>query len=173
MKINITNIVVQSHFNVPLNLHQLVYKLRDAVYKPHKFSAIIWHDKRVGGSCLLFNNGKIVCHGAKSMTQAKLYTRRYARILQKLGYFIQIRRIQLVTASLLVDVGQRIDLNKVPEVLKGASYESELFNAATYRQNRIHFSIFASGKVIVTGIKDLSRMYEEVGATLLELSLGL
>ena len=60
--IQITNIVVQARLNVPICLQTVIRKIRDPKYQPKRFSAICWNHKKIGGSCLLFNNGKMVCH---------------------------------------------------------------------------------------------------------------
>ena len=49
----------------------------------------------------------------------------------------------------------------------GANYEPELLNAATFRRDRVHYTCFASGRVVVTGVKKV----EETEPVLLELEM--
>ena len=171
MKVEITNVVVQTQLNVKIDLRKLVRKIRDARFDPKKFSAIIWYRKIVGGSCLLFNNGKLICHGAKDMCQAKKVARRYARLVQNNGYAVKLSPITLVTASALADVDQPVSLPKIPLMYARGSYEPELFNAGTFRIQNLHFSVFASGKIVITGITRLSLINTVIRPTLLELVL--
>jgi transcription initiation factor TFIID TATA-box-binding protein len=166
--LRITNVVVQACLNVSLNLKELVYRLRDVKYNPKRFSAIIWHHKRVGGSCLLFNNGQLICHGSKSLSEAKRKVRQFARLIQKQGYHVNLSPIKLLTASAVADLGHPLDLPNVAQVL-GASFEPELFNGAVFYKGRLHFSCFSSGKIIITGISSLSYIDSIIYPTLLEL----
>ncbi|XP_020597941.1 TATA-box-binding protein 2-like isoform X2 [Phalaenopsis equestris] len=83
-----------------------------------------------------------VCTGAKSELQSKLAARKYARIIQKLGFPAKF---------------------KFPIRLEGlayshgafSSYEPELFPGLIYRmkQPKIVLLIFVSGKIVLTGAK--------------------
>ena len=167
----ITNVVVQAHLNVPLDLQRLVYSLRDAKYNPKSFSAIVWHHKRVGGSCLLFNNGHMICHGSRSFGEARRRVRRFARLIQKLGYPVKLAPIKLLTVSAVADLGRSLDLTAVARLM-GGSFEPELFNGAVFYRGRQHFSCFTSGKVIITGITSLSFIDSVTYPTLLELQIS-
>jgi transcription initiation factor TFIID TATA-box-binding protein len=97
-----------------------------------------------------------VCTGAKSEQQSKLAARKYARIIQKLGFPAQFKdfKIQNIVGS--CDA-------KFPIRLEGlayahghfSSYEPELFPGLIYRmkQPKIVLLIFVSGKIVLTGAK--------------------
>ena len=53
----------------------------------------------------------------------------------------------------------------------GAVYEPELFLAARIRRDGMHYTCFSSGKIIITGVKTLQSLDEDVLPTLLELQL--
>ena len=166
----VTNIVVRSALNVSLNLRELAHKLRDVRYNPKKFSAIIWHHKRVGGSCLLFNNGQIIVQGSKTLKEAKLRVRRFARLIQKQGYSVTLGQISLVTASAVATLGHSLDLHNVASLMTG-SFEPELFNGAVFYKDNIHYSCFTSGKIVITGIKSFASIDSHIYPVLMELSL--
>jgi len=167
----ITNIVVQAKLNVKLSLKDIVYKIRDAKYQPKRFSAICWNHKKIAGSCLLFNNGKMVCHGSHTMAEARVIVRQYGRLVQKLGYPVKLTDVCLVTASALAAVGHSINLNEVSKYMPGATYEPELFNAAIIKKNGLHFAIFCSGKVVITGITNFALKNSTIHPLMLELAL--
>ncbi|GAU35392.1 hypothetical protein TSUD_160430 [Trifolium subterraneum] len=103
-----------------------------------------------------------VCTGAKSEVQSKLAARKYARIIQKLGFPAKFKdfKIQNIVGS--CDV-------KFPIRLEGlayshgafSSYEPELFPGLIYRmkQPKIVLLIFVSGKIVLTGAKVRDETY--------------
>ena len=54
----ITNVVVQGDLGCRIDLKHLVLKLSNVRYDPNRFSGIIWHHRKIGGSCLVFSSGK-------------------------------------------------------------------------------------------------------------------
>lgn len=169
--IEITNMVVQTQLHVQLNLKKLARTLVDVKYNPRTFSALIWHHKKIGGSCLVFNNGHIICQGSKSYEQARLRIRKYARKLQQCGYVVRLSPIQLLTASALANVQTSLNLKDVALFMNGA-FEPEIFNGAVFHRGRVHFACFASGKIVITGITRLSMINQVIYPTLLEIQLS-
>ena len=167
---NITNIVVKSSLNVDLNMRYIMMHIKDAKYDPSKFSAICWKHRSIQSSCLLFRNGKILLQGAKTYQQARLRMRRYARIIQRLGYNVALSAIEIVTITGLSDIGFPVDLNVMCSALPNASYEPELFNAMVYKKDNVSYSVFSSGKIVVAGVRHMS-LINDVMEVLLELSL--
>ena len=167
----ITNMVVQACLNVDLTLNNVIRRINDAQYKPFRFSGIIWNHKKIQASCLLFNNGKLVCHGTRNMDQARLCIRQYARLIEKLGYPVRLTNIRLVTASAVGNIKKKLDLVSVARFFTHAQYEPELFNACMLKVDRLNFSIFSSGKIVVTGIKEIKLISQVVLPTMLEIAL--
>ncbi|GJV81894.1 reverse transcriptase domain-containing protein [Tanacetum coccineum] len=113
-------------------------------------------------SCFITHDNLLiqVCTGAKSEQNSKLAARKYARIIQKLGFPPKFKdfKIQNIVGS--CDV-------KFPIRLEGlayshgafSSYEPELFPGLIYRmkQPKIVLLIFVSGKIVLTGAKELER----------------
>jgi transcription initiation factor TFIID TATA-box-binding protein len=107
-------------------------------------------------TALIFASGKMVVTGAKSEDQAHIAARKYARIIQKLGFPAKFQdfKIQNIVGS--CDV-------KFPIRLEGlqfahghySSYEPELFPGLIYRmvQPKVVLLIFVSGKIVLTGAK--------------------
>uniref|UniRef100_A0A8C0Z927 TATA-box binding protein like 2 n=1 Tax=Cyanistes caeruleus TaxID=156563 RepID=A0A8C0Z927_CYACU len=114
-------------------------------------------------NALIFSSGKMVCTGAKSEEQSRLAARKYARVVQKLGFpakFLDFK-IQNMVGSCDVRFPIRLE-GLVLTHQQFSSYEPELFPGLVYRmvKPRIVLLIFVSGKVVLTGAKDRSELYE-------------
>mmetsp|Transcript_4694 Transcript_4694/g.7290 ORF Transcript_4694/g.7290 Transcript_4694/m.7290 type:complete len:196 (-) Transcript_4694:617-1204(-) len=157
------NIVSTVNMGVQLDLKQIALKARNAEYNPKRFAAVIMRIRDPKTTALIFASGKMVCTGAKSEEASKLAARKYARIIQKLGFeakFLDFK-IQNIVGS--CDV-------KFPIRLEGlayahgtfSSYEPELFPGLIYRmvQPKIVLLIFVSGKIVLTGAKIRDEIYE-------------
>lgn len=105
----------------------------------------------------------MVCTGAKSEDDSRLAARKYARIIQKLGFEARFSDFKIQNMVGSCDV-------KFPIRLEGlvlthgtfSSYEPELFPGLIYRmvKPRIVLLIFVSGKVVLTGAKVRDEIYE-------------
>jgi transcription initiation factor TFIID TATA-box-binding protein len=171
MLVNVTNVVVMSDLKTKINLRHVVLNTRDARYDPKRFPGMIWHHRKVGGSCLLFSNGKMICHGGKTLSTARQSLRRFARCLQRMGYDVHLDIIRLLTMSVVADVEQRLNLGDIA-IKMGGHYETELHNGAQFRKSTVHFNCFSSGKIIITGVKSETLMDDVVYPTLLEIQMS-
>ena len=172
--ITVNNVVVMSSLNVDIRLRELTYRLTHVQYKPNKFSSIIWKPKGVGGNCLLFRNGKMICQGSKTYRQARKRVRQYARIIQKLGYNVTLDPIRMVTATAVADLGAPVNLVHISKYLSDYPdfrYEPELFNALMFKTEGVHFSVFTSGKITLTGITSIRLIRTVIRPMLLQLAI--
>ncbi len=132
-------------------------------------------------TALIFASGKMVVTGAKSEDDSRLASRKYARIIQKLGFNAKFTdfKIQNIVVSgergtCLADAGANphqgsCDI-KFPIRLEGlasrhhmfSSYEPELFPGLIYRmiKPKIVLLIFVSGKIVLTGAKVREEIYQ-------------
>ena len=62
---------------------------RNAEYNPKRFAAVIMRIREPRTTALIFSSGKMVCTGAKSEEDSRLAARKYARIIQKLGFVVR------------------------------------------------------------------------------------
>ncbi|XP_061287322.1 TATA-box-binding protein-like [Bos javanicus] len=157
------NVVCTVNLGCKLDLKSIALLARNAEYNPKRFAAVIMRIREPRTTALLFSSGKMVCTGSKSEEQSRLAARKYARIIQKLGFpakFLDFK-IQNMVGSCDVKFPIRLE----PLVLSHqqfASYEPELFPGLVYRmiKPRIVLLIFVSGKVVLTGAKVRSEIYE-------------
>ena len=107
-------------------------------------------------TALIFQTGKVVITGAKSENDARVAARKYARIIQKLGFPAQFAdfKIQNIVGS--CDVGFPLRLEGLAfEYPEKSSYEPELFPGLIFRfkSPNITALVFVSGKIVLTGAK--------------------
>ncbi|BFZ12307.1 hypothetical protein BsWGS_15346 [Bradybaena similaris] len=157
------NIVCTVNLSCKLDLKTIALRARNAEYNPKRFAAVIMRIRDPRTTALIFSSGKMVCTGAKSEDLAKLAARKYARIVQKLGFpakFLDFK-IQNMVGSCDVKFPIRLE-GLVLTHGQFSSYEPELFPGLIYRmvKPRIVLLIFVSGKVVLTGAKVRSEIYE-------------
>ncbi|VDI43897.1 TATA-box-binding protein-like [Mytilus edulis] len=163
LKPQLQNIVCTVNLGCKLDLKKIALHARNAEYNPKRFAAVIMRIRDPRTTALIFSSGKMVCTGAKSEDQAKLAARKYARIVQKLGFAAKFLDFKIQNMVGSCDV-------KFPIRLEGlvlthgqfSSYEPELFPGLIYRmvKPRIVLLIFVSGKVVLTGAKVREEIYE-------------
>ena len=168
--VRITNVVCTAEFGVSIDLTFLAKHAKDIVYDPRHFSGVIWHHKKIGGSCLVFKNEKLNCNGNKSVSDAKRRIRQYARAIQQCGYHVTLKKIDIITMSAVHKLSNKVDLAIVREILKG-TYEPEFFNAAMFKKGRLRFYCFRTGTVVITGIRNKHMLDDIVYSTMIELEL--
>uniref|UniRef100_A0A8B9IX29 TATA-box binding protein like 2 n=1 Tax=Amazona collaria TaxID=241587 RepID=A0A8B9IX29_9PSIT len=148
------NIVSTVNLACKLDLKNIALHARNAEYNPKRFAAVIMRIRDPRTTALIFSSGKMVCTGAKSEEQSRLAARKYARVVQKLGFpakFLDFK-IQNMVGSCDVRFPIRLE-GLVLTHQQFSSYEPELFPGLIYRmvKPRIVLLIFVSGKVVLTG----------------------
>lgn len=71
------------------NENLIFLSFRNAEYNPKRFAAVIMRIREPRTTALIFSSGKMVCTGAKSEEDSRLAARKYARIIQKLGFAVR------------------------------------------------------------------------------------
>jgi hypothetical protein len=80
------NIVATVNLDTALNLKDIAMRARNAEYNPKRFAAVIMRIRDPKTTALIFASGKMVVTGARSEDAARVAGRKYARIIQKLGF---------------------------------------------------------------------------------------
>ena len=152
---NLSNVVVYSHLNCCFDLYHLCQQLKNTSYKPSVFKGLTIRHKLIGGTCFCFSSGKIVSNGYKNVLEAKESLRKYSRLIQKFYPSLHVSVIKVATISAHTKLSKILKLHVFSSSLKGSLYEPELFPAVRYKQGKINYSFFHSGKVVITGIKSI------------------
>ncbi len=116
--------------------------------------AYIKHCK-MQGRVTIFQSGKMISTGAKSINQAYEQLTDSMNLLYK-NKFIEIvcltSRVRNIVATL--NIGKEINLNGLARNLSKSIYEPEQFPGLIFRMlNSCTFLIFSSGKMVITGTK--------------------
>ncbi|XP_059317920.1 TATA-box-binding protein-like [Lycium ferocissimum] len=157
------NIVSTANLDCKLDLKTIALHARNAEYNPKRYPAVVMRIREPRTTALIFASGKMVCTGAKSEQQSQLAARKFARIVQKLGFpacKFKDFKIQNIVAS--CDVKFPIRLEGLAYAHRSfSSYEPELFPGLIYRmkQPKIVMLIFVSGKIVITGAKVRDETY--------------
>jgi transcription initiation factor TFIID TATA-box-binding protein len=164
----IRNVVSTFNCDVSLNLKHIVLHAGNVEYRPKKFPAIVMRIKsHFRATALMFSSGKVVIVGCASVEQSKLAARKFAKILQKLHYNIDLQKvarnfkIQNVVGSF--SFGKQLRLAILSQLqCNFCSYEPELFPGLHYRfqESSIVVLIFQSGKIVITGAKTVEKVHE-------------
>lgn len=159
----VQNIVATVNLACRLDLKTIALHARNAEYNPKRFAAVIMRIREPKTTALIFASGKMVVTGAKSEDDSKLASRKYARIIQKLGFNAKFTDFKIQNIVSSCDV-------KFPIRLEGlafshgifSSYEPELFPGLIYRmvKPKIVLLIFVSGKIVLTGAKQREEIYQ-------------
>ncbi|CAN6323501.1 unnamed protein product [Urochloa humidicola] len=162
------NIVSTVNLDCKLDLQEIANRARNAEYNPKRFAAVIMRIRDPKTTALVFASGKMVCTGAKSEEHSRLAARKYARIVQKVGFQARFKdfKIQNMVASCDVKFPIRLEGLALASGMF-AHYEPEIFPGLIYRMAdpKIVILVFVSGKVVLTGAKvreDLYTAFENI-----------
>jgi transcription initiation factor TFIID TATA-box-binding protein len=172
------NIVATVNLDCRLDLKTIALHARNAEYNPkvrfliivgraqltfpQRFAAVIMRIRDPKTTALIFASGKMVVTGAKSEDDSKLASRKYARIIQKLGFGAKFTdfKIQNIVGSCDIKFPIRLE-GLASKHHNFSSYEPELFPGLIYRmmKPKIVLLIFVSGKIVLTGAKVREEIY--------------
>lgn len=96
------NIVSTVNLGCKLDLKKIALHARNAEYNPKRFAAVIMRIREPRTTALIFSSGKMVCTGAKSEEMSRLAARKYARIVQKLGFEVYFVIILIIFYILIL-----------------------------------------------------------------------
>lgn len=154
----IQNIVASANLNVELDLTRLALDLNGAEYEPETFPGLIFRIKEPKTATLLFRSGKLVCTGAKTLTNVKSAINTVIDRIREAGVNIEGRpvpEVQNIVAS--ADLGQPVNLTSavISLGLDRVEYEPEVFPGMVYRLTnpKVVILLFGSGRLVCTGAK--------------------
>jgi transcription initiation factor TFIID TATA-box-binding protein len=149
-------------YGIHINLNWVVANLHKYGIQLNKkrFAAAIVRSKSPKIAILVFSQGKIVCTGAKHISQARTHIFWIVSELKKMGYkrlMSSELKIENVVAS--TKIGHRIDINSLATEFPDLNGFNEKFPGSIFRHpdiSPITILIFTSGKLVITGAKDNS-----------------
>ncbi|EDW64839.1 TBP-related factor [Drosophila virilis] len=155
-EIKLQNIVATFSVDCELDLKTINSRTRNSEYTPKRFRGVIMRMHSPRCTALIFRTGKVICTGARNEMEANIGSRKFARILQKLGFPVKFVDYKLQNIVATVDLRFPIRLENLNQVHgQFSSYEPEMFPGLIYRmvKPRIVLLIFVNGKIVFTGAK--------------------
>ena len=159
-----THRVTYSEIGCQLNLRDIAEASYNIEYQTNPFERLLWRHRKLISTCMIYSSGKIICHGGKTTL------RKYVRLLQKMGYAVNLKKIKFLTGSAVYNLSGIPDYRKIAKTMKGL-YEPEIFHAVRFIKDGIHYIVYKSGKVAITGIKSEKDLDTKVNPVLLELEI--
>ncbi|XP_012539785.1 TATA-box-binding protein [Monomorium pharaonis] len=155
------NVVSTVNLQTELKLMYINVRTRNSEYNPARFTGLIMRIQNPRATALIFRSGKLVCTGARSEEDSLLAAKKFARIIQKLGFTIKFTCFKIQNIVATCDLKFPIKLENLnanhPQF---SSYEPELYPGLTYRMlaPKVVLLIFVNGKVVLTGAKNRTEL---------------
>lgn len=159
----IQNVVCTVNLECHLDLPKINFRTRNSEYNPKRFCGIVMRLMQPRSTALIFSSGKIVVTGVRHEQNSVLAARKYARILQKIGFDVKFKDFKIHNMVATCDLRFPLRLENLHQIHGQFSrYEPELFPALIYRmiKPRIVILIFVNGKIVITGAKSRGEIYE-------------
>jgi transcription initiation factor TFIID TATA-box-binding protein len=155
---NLQNIVATFSLGTIVDLPKIALVARNAEYNPKRFAALIMRIREPKTTALIFANGKVVVTGAKCKANSRVACRKFARVVQKIGYNAKFMDFKI--RNVVASVDMHFPVNVAAMSLDGehgkyASYEPEIFPGLVYRMPMppVAVLVFTTGKIVITGAK--------------------
>ncbi len=156
--IKIENVVASTAITSKIDLEDVSRRIEGAEYNKKRFPGAIYRLKKPKLAVLVFGSGKIVCTGAKKITDVKIGVTKIFEKLEEIGVSTD-GQSDLVLHNIVssADLGCEINLDAVAMGLgfENIEYEPEQFPGLVYRiaEPKSVVLLFGSGKMIITGCK--------------------
>lgn len=76
--------------HIQLDLETINARTRNSEYNPGRFHGVVMRLRDPRTTALIFRSGKLVCTGARNEHDSLLASKKFARIIQKLGFNVSI-----------------------------------------------------------------------------------
>jgi len=176
-KVTIQNAVASARFEHRIELKKIVKAFPEVEYRPETFPGLVFRVNNPKAAILIFETGKMVCTGAKSVGDVRKAIHKAVGELTEAGIITASRpRIEIQNIVASVDLGNiAIDLDQTVHTAYRLGskiiYEPDQFPGAIYRMQdpQVVFLIFATGKLVCAGARreeDIHRAVEKLLALL-------
>lgn len=148
----INNVVCSFSVRCHLNLRHIAMSAANVEYRREN-GMLTMKIRQPYTTASMWSSGKVTCTGATSEETAKLAARRYARILQKLGFRVKFMNYRVVNVLGTCTMPFAIKLIPFSQSNRAiASYEPELHPGVTYKIKDLKatLKIFSTGSITVT-----------------------
>ena len=173
--ISIKNVVANAKFADKFDLELLASKLQGAEYNREKFPGLVYRMTQPKAVFLLFATGKVVGTGATSVENVYIAVTNLVLDLRRIGVSVEDHpefTVQNIVST--SDIGRWLNLDSVALELglENVEYEPEMFPGLVYRVRdpKVVVLIFSSGKIVITGAKNIDDAERAVKNLMTEVS---
>jgi transcription initiation factor TFIID TATA-box-binding protein len=155
--IKIVGMVTICSLHQPLDLVYLSENIDGAILPKTRKSWVKYRLKPENCYIAFYNSGKFLISGVKSYKKTNDTAKRVLKILENAGIRVHITKTEIVNIVCLGTIQLNTTLENILRILDSndASYEPEQFPGLIYKNWGGSFLLFSSGKVIITGVRDL------------------
>lgn len=167
LNISISNVVTNFDVKSHLNLRHIGQNGCHVEYKRQN-GMLRMQLRKPSATATIRSSGKIACMGTTSETDAKIASRRIARIIQKLGYKnVTFSDYRIVNVFGSCSLPFPVDIARFSEKYRTlAQYEPELHPGATFaiKELKATLKIFSTGSITVTApsVTNVHRALEQI-----------
>lgn len=164
--VTIENVVTSAALETELALDMLNSDLGPAQYNPDQFPGLVYRSRDPQGTALLFRSGKMVCTGVGSVERTEEVLASVLDELSELG--IECGEVDSTVQNIVgvANLHHLLNLNAIAIGLglENTEYEPEQFPGLVYRVEDadVVLLLFGSGKVVITGGKEVENIYTAV-----------
>lgn len=167
--VSVENVVASGSLGMELNLETVARELSDVVdYDPEKYPGAYFRLDDSAPLITVYRTGKYIITGAGSEEKASATRSEFLQLLTEHSVLPKAEDewYKIQNYVCMEDIGQQLDLSvlAIGLGLKFTEYEPEQFPGLVYRPTKYDcvMLIFGSGKVIITGTKDIISAEEAV-----------
>lgn len=156
----IQNILTTVYLGCALDLSYIATHSVNVEYKPATFGAVTMRLHEPKSTANIFASGNMVCLGTKDEKMAEMATKKFARIIRRLGFPVTFTNFRITNIVASSDLNFRPNFNDFYHAYKEfVDYNPETFPGLIYR-NGVTIIVFKSGKVNLTNAKTKQQIYE-------------
>lgn len=169
LNVSISNVVTNFDVKSHLNLRHVARNGRNVEYRRGN-GMVRMQLRKPSATATIRSSGKIACMGTTSETDAKIASRRVARIIQKLGYHnVTFGGYRIVNVFGSCSLPFPVDIVRFSRKYRTlAQYEPELHPGVTFRteEPKATSKIYSTGSVTVTApsVANVHRAIEQIYA---------
>ncbi|MEM3004472.1 MAG: TATA-box-binding protein [Candidatus Bathyarchaeia archaeon] len=165
-RLSVENVVASGKLEQRLDLNLISETIPGARYNPERFPGLFFNLKRPRCLLLVFNSGRIISMGTKSVRQAKRAIVNAVEQLRSAGATILSKpKIEIQNMVACADLRIKVDLEDLAMTLRRTIYEPENFPGLIYMMDepRVTLLLFTNGKVVCAGAKSEDEVLSAVG----------
>ncbi|MCO5599388.1 hypothetical protein L7F22_053490 [Adiantum nelumboides] len=112
-ELKIRSVVWTAQLGCEIDLEHVSSHALNARYDPKRHPAVFMWIRSPKSTAMIYRTGKLACRGAKNDADAKMAARKFARIMQRLGYRVRLSEISIFCKLASCDVKFPINLSEL------------------------------------------------------------